>query len=291
MESNSKTRCVDYDGKGDVKVFITKFELVAAVKGYEGEKKAQCVACKLAGPALDVYMRLPDEDKKNCDRIKEELLKEFERGQLNREEAIHLLDSRRRQPEESPQTFAYKLLELVKLAYPSFTEEVRKTLVKDCFMRGVHPDMQIALKSSATFTASDVNTLATETVRLELDGIKSYGKKRISSEVKSECSSSDVSVVNESIINSIAEKVLEKLQVNIPNAGGNPDSDASDNQTSNQVNYTSNAPPPVKMGFGVVVTVVEQVDINQEASVGNEDLPGHKKVNLESVVHVKVLNI
>ena len=238
MES-SKVKCNDYDGKGDVKVFLTKIELVASLKGYDEEKTAQFTASKLSSAAFDVYMRLSDEDKKNFPRLKEELLKEFEKGQLNREEAIHLLANRRREPEESPQTYAYKLLELVKLAYPSFTEGVRKTITKDYFVQGVHPEMQIALKSGATFKDSDVNALANETVRLELAGIKSFGVKKGRSP-RDEGEGSDVSIVSEAAINSIAEKVIEKLQIRVPTPSGGAEIDDSRDRVSADVNYASN---------------------------------------------------
>ena len=107
------------------------------------------------------------------DKIKEELLKEFERGQLNREEALVALSKRSRNPGENVHTYAYKLMELVKLAYPDFNDEIRATLAKDFFDRGLHPDMQIALKSLEKFGDSNINTLAVETTRLQLAGIKS----------------------------------------------------------------------------------------------------------------------
>ena len=135
MDSN---KVKGYDGKEDVKVFLTK--LVAAIKDYADEKKAQYLASKLIPPAFDVYLRLSTDDKKDFNTIrlstddkkdfntirlstddkkdfntirlstddkkdfntirlstddkkdfntiKGELVKEFEKGQLNREEAI-----------------------------------------------------------------------------------------------------------------------------------------------------------------------------------------------------------
>ena len=117
---------------------------------------------------------MTDEDQKDDTKIEAELLKEFKRGKQDREEAIAELQNRKRHPDESTQTFAYNLMELVKLAYPSFTEEVRKTLAKDYFVKGVHPKMQGALKSLERFKDLTVNELATECVRLQLAGIQSY---------------------------------------------------------------------------------------------------------------------
>ena len=77
--SAGKVKCDEFNGTGDVKVFLTKVELVASIKGYADETKAQFLASKLLPPAFDVYMRLPNDDRKDFDKIKGELLKEFEK--------------------------------------------------------------------------------------------------------------------------------------------------------------------------------------------------------------------
>ena len=51
--------------------------------------------------------------------------------QLNREEAILELSNRTWKQDDSPHTNAHKLIELVKLAYPTLNEETRATLEKD----------------------------------------------------------------------------------------------------------------------------------------------------------------
>ena len=240
---SSKSKCAEFDGKGDVNVFLTKVELVASIKGHTDEKKAQFVASKLSGPAFDVYMRLNDDDKKDFDKIKEQLKKEFERGQLNREEAIHVLSSRHRKPEESPETYAYKLKELIKLAYSTFAAAAQQTLAKDYYMRGIHPDMQIALKAETTFETNDVDALAKETVRLELAGIKSYGTK--CTPLTELNSVSQVSSTDDSVVDSIVNKVMEKLNVNAINAIGRSDHTTysseppSEEAGSGEVNYAS----------------------------------------------------
>lgn len=239
MDSSSKVKC--FDGTGDVQVFITRVKLVAAIKGYEGEKKAQFLASLLMPPAFDVYMRLSDDDKKDPEKIEEGLLKEFQRGQLNREEAIHILNDRVQKKDESPPTFAYKLIELVKLAYPAFAENIRLTIAKDYFVKGVHPDMQVALKSWGQFEASDIHATATETVRLELAGIKSFSKTTAPTG-GSVNSATDIPS-DENLVDAIAAKVLERLNV----SGGTGGSTGSSGQASSShpvavggddINYT-----------------------------------------------------
>ena len=160
-----------YDGTTDVRKFVTRVELEASIKGHANEKKAQYIASKLVGHAMDVYLRMAADDQKDPDKVKGELMKEFERGQLNREEAISELDRRKRASGESAETFAYKVIELVKLAYPSFADDVRMSLAKDFFVRGLSSAMQVAVKSNKEFSTMDVKALATETVRLELAGV------------------------------------------------------------------------------------------------------------------------
>ena len=147
--------------------------------------------------------RMSSEDRKDADKIKAELLKEFERGKRNREEALDQLGKRSRQEGESAQNYAYKLKELVKLAYPSFENKIQETIAKDYFVKAVHNDMQVALKSLKEFEGSNIIKIADETTRLELAGIQAI-----------QCVRSRVNTVDQicdesTIINSIAKKMME----------------------------------------------------------------------------------
>ena len=208
---DAKVKC--FDGTGDVNVFLEKVSLHSSLKGYDGEKAAQNLASKLEGRAFDVYMRLSTADRKKVDKIHSELLKEFERGNLDRETAIVELSSRRRKSDESPQTFAYKIIELVKLAYPPFDDNTRKTIAKDYYLKGLHPKMQIALKSLPSFNDADVDKLTSETMRLQLAGIDSFA-----SENNQKCM---MSVEGPSMVDEIAAKVIEKMKgISIGSHGG-----------------------------------------------------------------------
>ena len=96
-----------FDGNGGIKVFLAKVEIQSSSKGYTEEKCAQALAGRLEGPAFDLYLRMYSEDRKDAAKIKSELLKEFERGKRNREEALDQLGKRSRQEGESAQNYAY----------------------------------------------------------------------------------------------------------------------------------------------------------------------------------------
>ena len=46
--------------------------------------------------------------------------------------------------DESAQTFAFKIQQLVKLANQSLNDQARQTIAKDYFVRGLHHEMQTA---------------------------------------------------------------------------------------------------------------------------------------------------
>ena len=214
-----------FDGTSDVRKFVTKTELEAALKNHADEKKAQYMASKLVGHAMDVYLRMSDEDKKDPEKLKAELLKEFERGQLNREEAIAELDSRKRLPNEAAETYAYKVIELIKLAYPSFGDPVRASLAKDFFVKGLSNELQLALKSGANYSTMDVKAVTTEAVRLELAGVG----------VKKPCTEASIEA-GDDMVDKIAEKVIQRL-------GGVTVSSAEDRASDGQINSATAVPP------------------------------------------------
>ena len=103
MDSNDKKH-MNFNGTGNVEEFVKKVELHSSLKGYDAVKQAQNLAGRLSGPVFDVYLRLSADDQKDPSKIKEELFKEFKRGQQDREEAISELQCRRRLPDEHSRT-------------------------------------------------------------------------------------------------------------------------------------------------------------------------------------------
>ena len=207
MESQRREERVYFNGTGDVKKFVEKIELLAVLKEHEGEKKAIFIASKLNGVAFDVYGRLSADDKKDPEKIKGDLLKEFSCEVRNREAALHSLMTSIRIKDESAQAFAYKILRLVQLAYATLGEATRKTIAKDYVVKGLSTNVQVALKSSATFAQMDINAVADETTRLEIAGINPFNPER------KECVSVVEASIEDEVIAKIAGKVAERLYI------------------------------------------------------------------------------
>ena len=175
-EMASSKKVEYFDGKGDVNAFIVKVELYNKLKKYVGEDAAVSLASRLQEPAFNVYLRMSEEDRKDVEKVKAELKKHYEVGNRDREEALQLLSSVQYKHDETAKDFAFRIGELVKLAYPTFNAASQQLHVKDAFVRGLHPDMQMKVKTLENFATLDMNAVLDNTVRLEVAGVKSSSK-------------------------------------------------------------------------------------------------------------------
>lgn len=187
------------------------------MKGYTDEKLAKSLASNLEGGAFKVYLRMSTDDQKDVEKIKQELLSEYEVGAVDREQAVVELSSRSRLQNEPAKTYAFKLQQLVKLAYPDFTDNARNLIAKDAYVKGLHPDLQLQLKSLEKFATADLKTIVTETTRLEVAGIKSAlsVRPKVSiNTVRVEDATDTVCVKNldNRFIQNIGDLVVEKLK-------------------------------------------------------------------------------
>ena len=167
-----------YTGVTDVNKFITKCELHCTLKGYTEEEKAVFIAERLEDAAFDVYTTLTTDDRKDPEKIKTALLNNFHRSKRNREVAVEELANRQRLPNENAEVFAYKIKDLVKLAYPKFNDEATSVLAKDYFVKRLHPDIQRELRKAKDYDDKTLDDLASDTTLLEIAGINSQSDKK-----------------------------------------------------------------------------------------------------------------
>ena len=194
-----------FDGKGDVNAFIKKMELYIALKEYTEEKAAQALASHLVLPAFNVYMRMSVEDQKDVEKIKKELREQYEVGKINREEAQSLLTLRVRKEGEAIRDYAFDVQRLAALAYPTFNAGNLDIIGKDHFIKGLHAELQVKIKSLADFSSSNLAAIVKEAVRLELAGEYPGRSSGSVKSVNEACHSSD------DVFNPILTR-LEKLE-------------------------------------------------------------------------------
>ena len=210
-----------FDGSTDVEAFITIAELNASVKGYADERKAQYLASLLVeGPALNVYLRLDTEKRKNAEEIKTALRTEFEAAHRDREVALAKLAKRKMLRNESPHTFAYALQELTKLAYSTLPAPSQDAIAKDYFVNCQSKEMQTALKSLPDFSTKSMSDLAKEAVRFQTAGVQSAPPTP--AVVKTEISEVSLGATGgDALVDNIVDKVVSRLSgMNVAGASG-----------------------------------------------------------------------
>ena len=90
-------------------------------------------------------------------------------------------------------------------------------IVKDACVRGLHPDMQLQLKSLEKFAGADIKSLVEETTRLEIAGIKSSSSIQTKSRINvTEWSANDASsgsnLLDKTFIEAIINEVFKKIR-------------------------------------------------------------------------------
>ena len=223
-----------FDGEGDIKEFVTRIQLYGIMKGYTGEKLSYCLAEKLRGPAFSVFLRMSEDDRKDFEKLKKELYKEFKSEERNREEAVSELSKRKRLVGESIPTFAYRVAELVQFSYPSFDDAHRGTVAKDYFVNGLSENMQVWLKASPDFASKSMKDVTELAASFEIAGVKSNIK-------------SEIFKVNDdkSLVDEIADAVIEKLSSSSSSSQGKSvkmvldQISSPENNPGNGINYFS----------------------------------------------------
>ena len=179
MASSSANKLPSFDGKGDVMAFLMKMSLHIRLKKVTGEEAAMLLASRLEEPAFTVYMRMPDTDKSDIKKIEAALKKQYETGDRDREQALSLLNARLLKEGESLEDFAFAISRLVKLAYPTFSLTDQNIHEKDAFVGGLHPDLQMNLKTLPDFKTMTYKLVVDNAIRFQVAGVKSCMKKNV----------------------------------------------------------------------------------------------------------------
>ena len=105
--------------------------------------------------------------------VADELKQEFVKAERDRDTAIYELTGRSWRPDESPASFVHDICRLAKLAYLGFGADALDTIARDCFLKGLSPELRVALRRDPQTVTKKVQDLAAEVVRLQLAGVGS----------------------------------------------------------------------------------------------------------------------
>ncbi|KAL3885170.1 hypothetical protein ACJMK2_025265 [Sinanodonta woodiana] len=159
-----KIKPQSFDGNIDIDEYLTQFNSVVEINGWNSYEKALYLASSLSGIACSLLSELENEQRTNYDTLVSALFNRF--GSINRAEIFRSkLKSRYQEKGETLPELAQNIRKLTRLAYPSASTEVVEILAIEQFTEAINDsDIRLRLREQGLKTISEVETLA---VKLE----------------------------------------------------------------------------------------------------------------------------
>ena len=162
-----------FDGKGDWMEYLTHFNAVAELNGWDTEDKKQYLAVCLRGQACNILLSILTEYKRNYHCFVDALTKRFNPGDKTDLFRIQLRNIFRQNQESLPQ-LAQVIRNLAAKAYPDAKGALLEILSKDHFLDALDdPDMTFKVFQSKTSTLDEAVGIA-----VELEAFKQAEKHR-----------------------------------------------------------------------------------------------------------------
>jgi len=139
----------NYNGNGDIVLWMKKVKLVAKLKGIKG--LAHLIALHLEGDAFSVYEEMEEKDKEDSEKIETALRTAFE---IDRYTAYERLQQRRWIPGEKADVYLTDLRRLAKLACIEDEEVIR-----GAFIVGLPTDVSQLLRAAARTAEMSLSVL------------------------------------------------------------------------------------------------------------------------------------
>ena len=151
-----------FDGSIDFDDWLANLKLCSEINNWDEDRKAQFLAVKLRGPALQVYADLAEENKGDFEVIVHALKERFSSlGQTNLYRAK--LKTRCRRKNEPLPELAGDIGRLVTRAYPNISVEMREEVGKDYFVEALDlPEIRMQVRRAKPESLSEALKVALE---------------------------------------------------------------------------------------------------------------------------------
>jgi hypothetical protein len=146
------------DGKDDFDAYIERFERYAEARGWPRDEWATDLSTLMTGKALETYYRLPREDSKDYDKVKEALLKRY---QLTEEGFRNKFYKAKAEVGETAVQFMARLenyfFRWIELTHIEKTYEgLRNLVLHEQFLDACHKDLKLFLRERNLKTIKEV---------------------------------------------------------------------------------------------------------------------------------------
>jgi hypothetical protein len=137
-----------YDGTEDIEEYLSQFQILSEVNGWNYNIKSLCLASSLKGAARAILNELDGDRRKDYDSLVHALHNRF--GFLHRSEIFRArLQTRVRKDNESLSVLSQDIKKLTRCAYPGAPSSVTDVLALDQFIDALKdPDMRIRIREA-----------------------------------------------------------------------------------------------------------------------------------------------
>lgn len=234
--SNTKVKPQLYDGLTDIDEYLTQFNIVTEINGWNSQVKALHLASSLTGSARSLLSELDVAHRRDYSHLVRALQNRF--GTVNKAEIYRAqLKNRIRQKGEAIPELAQNIKKLTRQAYPDASSDLIDTLALDHFIDSLlDSEMRLRLRECSPKTIQEAETLA---VKMEAQRVADRQRSRTIGSVGE--TSGDSLFSNEvKKITQTVDKLAEKVN-KIQNRQGNRDFQLrGGNRHQSRQNYASN---------------------------------------------------
>ncbi|XP_053230438.1 DNA ligase 1-like [Podarcis raffonei] len=119
-----------YDGKTSLEAYLSEFETISQVNGWDEKQRGEFLAVSLSGPAQEILQHLPSEKRQSYPDLVKALSRQFRPGHRAELARAHFR-SNRKQKLVIPPDFVEDLKTLAEIAYQEGKKETEDALAKE----------------------------------------------------------------------------------------------------------------------------------------------------------------
>ena len=175
IHSNTKVKPQLYDGLTDIDEYLTQFNIVTEINGWNSQVKVLHLASSLTGSTRSLHSELDVAHRRDYSHLVKALQNRF--GTVNKAE-IYLaqLKNRIRQKGEAIPELAQNIKKLTRQAYPDASSDLIDTLVLDHFIDSLlDSETRLRLRECSPKTIQEAETLA---VKMEAQRVADKQRSR-----------------------------------------------------------------------------------------------------------------
>ncbi|VDI33176.1 Hypothetical predicted protein [Mytilus galloprovincialis] len=149
-----------YDGTDDIEEYLSQFQILAEVNGWDYNTMSLCLASSLKGGARAILNELNEFKRRDFDSLVDALHNRF--GSVHRSEIFRAqLQTRVRKDNESLSVLSQVIKKMTRCAYPGAPSSVTDILALDQFIDALHdPEMRLRIREARPKNINEAEVLA-----------------------------------------------------------------------------------------------------------------------------------